>query len=446
MVSPRALPCFRLSRSYSTASLSSRLRLERSWPLSLEQRSGIPLATVTPLPLNTLLPLVGETKDHAWGQVCRPGRLPAIADLLGVSPLPGTRFAEFWLGAHETAPSLVALAPGSERPLDALARQYPREILGAPVQGAGFDELPFLLKILSCDAPLSIQAHPDKALAERLHARDPRHYPDDNHKPEIAIALTDFEALVGFRRADDIRADLARHGLLEGMFAGLPDGSVWLRAAYSRLFSLDDDSIRQSGERLVAAVGALAAPTAEDRCFLTLWGHHPADRGTFSAYFLNRVTLRPGQSVFVGPNEPHAYLEGVIVECMANSNNVVRAGCTGKFVDREALVSMLTYREGPPRIDAGTPIPGGRLYAPPTREFAVEILELREGATVEIESHDMVSIFMVLDGTIGLREPGRPLRTARRGSAWLWPAALPKATLICQSPAGQIVRARPNLQ
>jgi mannose-6-phosphate isomerase len=370
--------------------------------------------------------------------------MPYLADLLSMDAPPDLPFGELWLGVHEAAPSTVEL-DGVVRQLAALADEQPAAVLGGKVVEAGFAGLPFLLKILSCDKPLSIQAHPDKALAAQLHARDPEHYPDANHKPEIAIALTPFEAMCSFRLADDIRADLARHGLLDTLFADLPEDGGWLRAAYRRLFTADDTIVREAGERLVAAVGKLAEPTAEDRCFLKLWSFYPGDRGTFSAFFLNHLELQPGESVFLSANEPHAYISGVIVECMANSNNVVRAGCTGKFIDREVLLSMLGYREGMPSIQTGRPIPGGRAYEPPIPEFAVEILELNAGQSVDLASDELISLLLVLDGKVRLEAPNQSSQTARRGSAWLWPAALPSATLVCESETGRIVRARPNL-
>jgi mannose-6-phosphate isomerase len=364
--------------------------------------------------------------------------------VLSLPAPPDLPFGELWLGVHEAAPSTVQL-DGEACDLATLAGERPDAVLGRKVGEVGFPGLPFLLKILSCDKPLSIQAHPDKALAAQLHARDPEHYPDDNHKPEIAIALTPFEAMCGFRHADDIRADLARHGLLAGLFADLPDGAGWLRAAYRRLFTAEDAIVQGAGERLAALLGESPEPTAEDRCFLKLWRFYPGDRGTFSAFFLNHLELQPGESVFLSANEPHAYINGVIVECMANSNNVVRAGCTGKFIDREVLLSMLAYREGPPTIQTGREIPGGRSYEPPIPEFAVEILELGAGQSVDLSSDDLVSLLLVLEGSIRLETPNQSPEIARRGSAWLWPAALPSATLVCESETGRIVRARPNL-
>jgi mannose-6-phosphate isomerase len=380
---------------------------------------------------------------HPWGEVAQVGRIPYIADLLGVPAPADLPFGELWLGVHEAAPSLVTVA-GEQLELGDLAARQPAAVLGTKVAET-FSGLPFLLKVLSCDRPLSIQAHPDKGLAAQLHARDPEHYPDANHKPEIAIALTPFEAMCSFRHAAEIRADLARHGLLDGLFAGLADDDGWLRAAYGRLFTAGEDVVRAAGEGLATRLANVAELTPEDRCFLKLWNFYPGDRGTFSAFFLNHFELQPGESVFLSANEPHAYINGVIVECMANSNNVVRAGCTGKFIDRDVLLSMLAYREGPPPIEIGREIPGGRAYEPPTPEFAVDILELQAGQSVRLTSLDLVSVLLVLEGTIRLEAPEQSPQMAQRGSAWLWPASLPNATLVCESETGRIVRARPNL-
>jgi mannose-6-phosphate isomerase len=381
---------------------------------------------------------------HPWGQVVQPGKSPYIADLLGISAPADLPFGELWLGTHHAARALVR-AKGAHLTLDELIRRHPEQVLGRRTLAAGFDDLPFLLKILASAQPLSIQAHPDKALAEQLHARDPKNYPDANHKPEIAIALTPFAALCGFRLAPAIQADLHRHAELAPLLTGLPDNGGWLRAAYRRLFTMEETTIRAIGAALVATLEKRHDLTPEEACFLRLWGHFPEDRGAFSAFFMNVLELQPGEALFLPANEPHAYLEGVAVECMANSNNVVRAGCTGKFIDREVLLSMLTYHEGAPDIMHGHARPHGRSYIPPVPEFAIDFLDLQAGQPVEMSSDGLVSILLVISGTCTLHPDGQEPLTARRGSSWLWPAALPKATFVCQSETGRMVRARPNL-
>ncbi|MDX9981460.1 MAG: mannose-6-phosphate isomerase, class I [Lentisphaeria bacterium] len=394
--------------------------------------------------MNTIFPLDGHVIHHPWGQVVRPGVEPYIADLLGIAAPPDLPFGELWLGTHRAARALVR-AKGARLTLDELIRLQPEQVLGKRTLAAGFDDLPFLLKILASGQPLSIQAHPDKALARELHARDPQNYPDANHKPEIAIALTPFSALCGFRPAAAIRADLHRHAELAPLLAGLPDNGDWLRAAYRRLFTVDEAQVRAAGTALAASLAKRNGHTPEEACFLRLWRHFPEDRGTFSAFFLNVLELQPGEALFQAPNEPHAYLEGVAVECMANSNNVVRAGCTKKPIHREVLLSMLTYREGAPDIMRGEALPHGRSYIPPVHEFAIDLLDLPPGQPVEVASDGVVSILLVLAGTCSLEPAGQASLTARRGSSWLWPAALPSATLVCQSETGRVVRARPNL-
>lgn len=381
---------------------------------------------------------------HPWGQSAQPGSQPYIADLLGISAPPELPFGELWFGTHQAARARVR-AKGARLALDELIQRHPRMILGERTLAAGFDDLPFLLKILACERPLSIQAHPDKTLAATLHARDPEHYPDANYKPEIAIALTPFAALCGFRPAPAIRADLQTHAELAPLLAGVPENGDWLRAAYRRLFTIEESPLRAAGAALAARLKQRRDPSPEEACFLRLWKHFPEDRGCFSAFFLNVLDLQPGEALFQPANEPHAYLEGVAVECMANSNNVVRAGCTGKFIDREVLLSMLAYREDPPTILRGREEPHGRSYIPPVPEFAIDMVELPPGQPVELAGGDLVSILLVLAGTCSLRIPGQKPLTARRGSSWLWPAALPSATLVCQSETGRVVRARPNL-
>ncbi|MFO7821658.1 MAG: hypothetical protein R6V56_06365, partial [Lentisphaeria bacterium] len=172
---------------------------------------------------------------------------------------------------------------------------------------------------------------------------------------------------------------------------------------------------------------------------------HPADRGVLSAYFLNLLHLKKGEAVFLGPNEPHAYLEGTIVECMASSDNVVRAGLTSKFIDQQTLVDMLTYNDGCPEIMRGeTATPGDRSYKVPVPEFQVEFYTHDEGFVQEYEADGMVSLMLVLEGEVGIEAAGKKV-SAGRGSAWLWPAALETCRFTFQKPGTTIVRAQPNL-
>ena len=197
----------------------------------------------------TFLRLQCGVQPYPWGAKAAPGRVPFIADLLAVpAPVDGKPFAELWIGAH---PNLPATLPDGSKLTDFI-RANPAEVLGNAAAAQGIGELPFLLKVLSCDQALSIQAHPDKDLAKSLHAQDPQHYPDPNPKPEIAIAVTPFDALAQFRPAADIRADAARLNTLGAFFA-----SVGLAPVEQRLGPASA-GLAPVGQRLGPASAGLA--------------------------------------------------------------------------------------------------------------------------------------------------------------------------------------------
>ncbi|OPZ27142.1 MAG: Mannose-6-phosphate isomerase [Lentisphaerae bacterium ADurb.BinA184] len=387
-------------------------------------------------------------QHYAWGARPRDGRPPYIAELTGRPAAPGQPFAELWIGAHPGLPARVVDGAGAPT-LDALIATHPRGILGPALAGRGLRELPFLLKVLDCEAPLSIQAHPDRNLAARLHRRDPANYPDDQHKPEIAIGLTGMTALCQFRPADETVTELARLPALGSLFGGVLSGrrrgsKAWLRALYTHLFAAPQAEVEAAMAGVAAQLRAQPVLSEADRWFLDIVARHPGDRGALSVYVLNLIHLGPGEAVYLAPDEPHAYLHGTIIECMANSNNVVRAGLTAKFIDRDVLTRMLTYRMQRPQILRGeVEADGRRVYRVPTPEFLVEALCTGPGREIGLESGGLVSLLLVLDGELELRTP-QTRETAGRGTTWLWPAALPVLTVTGGAAGSVIIRARPN--
>lgn len=403
------------------------------------------------LNLNRLIKLECGIQHYAWGarQTSHDPSPPFIADLLGIDADPDTTYAELWIGAHPKCPSKALLAKGDSRPLDRLVAEFPVETLGAT---SGQDEnptLPFLLKILDSAQPLSIQAHPDIELARLLHQRDPEHYPDTNHKPEIAISLRGLDALCQFRNVADIRADVKRLEPLSRFFANFAntvnlDADTWLRSAYAGIFRATRPEIEAVVEELSATSEVLQAPTLQDEWFLRLNKQYPGDRGVLCAYFLNIIHLLPGQAVFLAADEPHSYLHGTIVECMASSDNVVRAGLTPKFIDADTLLDMLTYADGPPSVLDGEHEGCVRIYRGTANEFQVEIIDLDAAANpLELNSDDAVGLMLVLDGAATFA--GHEFANfANRGSAWLWPACLSKVSIEPGTAGVRVIRARPN--
>lgn len=310
--------------------------------------------------------------------------------------------------------------------------------------------LPFLFKVLSIRKALSIQAHPNKKLAEQLHARDPKNYPDDNHKPEMTIAITPFEGVCGFRPLAEITHFLQAVEPLrtlvgdqaasefEKLVKGNEDSEdpAVIQKNKEALRSLFTTLMESSSEKVETACKALisAADNSPDS-FATLAGEvetnptnpaelaalarrldgqFPNDIGLFIFFFLNFVKLQPGEGMFLKADDIHAYISGDIIECMASSDNVVRAGFTPKFKDVDTLTQMLTYSYAPieeQKIQA-TDYPyvilnatayssasSAMLYDPPIDEFSVIKTDLnRTGAKATFDPIEGPSIFICTRG------------------------------------------------
>jgi mannose-6-phosphate isomerase len=372
------------------------------------------------------------------------------------------------MGAPPKAPSAVVLADGTPVPLDRWIAADPEAALG-PSVAETYGGLPFLFKVLSAGQSLSIQAHPDQAQAERLHARDPEHYPDANHKPEVAVALDRLTALRGFRPYAELRATLARYPEI-AQFAGdraavlLPGDAAGPEAQRAAVRALFEAVIRRAIDEpaaLAAAVDSMAhrfqhaAVDLDERAerFLTLRARYGSrDVGLFALYLFNLVHLEAGQGIFTEAGVPHAYLGGNIIECMANSDNVVRVGLTPKFRDAEALLEIVDPTPGPPQILTGEPDPSvvtragaaeTVVYRTPAPEFVVRRLTLDPGAAVELPTGRRPAILLVTQGPVTLAWPAGS-EAAPRGRAVLLPACLPAVTLRAAQPAELFVAAVPK--
>ncbi|KAI6046985.1 RmlC-like cupin domain-containing protein [Pisolithus marmoratus] len=296
-------------------------------------------------------------QQYDWGKTGNSSKVAQLA----ASAVPGftlnesTPYAELWMGTHVKSPSGVA---GSKKTLRDFLAEHP-ELMGdvSSVFDTTGGNLPFLLKVLSIRKALSIQVHPDKKTAEKLHAQQPTVYTDPNHKPEIAIALTPFRGLCGFLPTLEIKAYLAvvpefRAVAPEELVRRFQDASeqdskVALRDFFTGIMTADPDRVKGQLSELVDRYREdCVVPFERDvkDLVLALNSQHPGDVGIFCAFMLNLVDLRPGEAIFLGAGEPHAYVSGDIIECMANSDNVIRAGLTPKPKDVPNLIESLTYR------------------------------------------------------------------------------------------------------
>jgi mannose-6-phosphate isomerase len=389
-------------------------------------------------------------RPYAWGSPT------AIAKLLG-RPASGGPEAELWIGAHPDSPS-VALSSAASRsgsegdgrlPLDALIAEDPAHFLGNESIAEFGPRLPFLMKVLAADRPLSLQVHPTLEQARAGFAReesagvDPaapeRNYKDDNHKPEMIFALTDFEALCGFRPAAESRAvflhlaacfDLAGMDLpplIPQLLADLakPDEPAAVRAAFERLIAGGEDLSHATAMTVAALISGapMGSHVAELTTVVGLNNDYPGDPGVLISLLLNRISLAPGEAVYLPAGNVHAYLRGVGIEVMASSDNVLRGGLTPKFVDVPELLKTVAFEAvGVPVLEAETTVLDQELFRPPFREFQLQRVELQPGGGPVPLAQSGAAVIIVVAGTVLLDSPKGELRLNHGGSAFL-PAA-----------------------
>ncbi len=373
--------------------------------------------------------LTNKIQHYAWGE---KGKSAYIARLLGLQGVEdNTPFAELWMGTHPLGTSTLEYE-GRQMPLSELVERYPAEVLGKRVAALFANQFPFLLKVLSADEPLSIQLHPSKEQAAILHQKDPAHYPDANHKPEIAIALESLRALAGLRDGAEIETLLNGSPALRGFvvfesFSGQP------RHLYARLAFLS--LLRKAVEKpqeLAHVIDLLTRQIKQknrseyrDKLFLELFDKYPGDVGLLSIFFLKLHTLEKGQAMFIPAGVPHAYLKGNIVECMASSDNVIRAGLTPKFKDIPALLEVVNDKS----VSLYFPETADYLYKTPASEFRVGKSELEAGHKIRDISRD-VRILFILRGRLRLAWQAGTLE-AERGQSVLLPGSLNEVEIEC---------------
>jgi len=349
-------------------------------------------------------------------------------------------YAELWMGTHPSNPS-KDLTTGRTL-LDLV--QDNQQLMSPEITKRYGQKLPFLFKVLSINKALSIQAHPNKKLAEQLHKKDGKNYPDDNHKPEMTIAITPFDGLCGFRPLNEVAHFLQNVPSLrrlvgeedakrfEQTVSGHEEDSSRaeenkkaLQSAFTSLMNSSPEDIQKAAPTLTQQAKDEGAKFAGDGgpsndgqeladLMVRLDGQFPGDIGLFVTFFLNYVKLEVGEAMFLKADDIHAYLSGDIIECMASSDNVVRAGFTPKFKDVDTLTSMLTYSYAPISEQKMTPTEypycklntaayksssSATLYDPPIEEFSVVKTDLNAaGAKVTFEAIDGPSIVICTGG------------------------------------------------
>ncbi|MGZ6778918.1 MAG: mannose-6-phosphate isomerase, class I [Mycobacterium sp.] len=381
--------------------------------------------------------LRGALRTYAWGS------RTAIAEFTGRPSPTAHPEAELWFGAHPGDPAWLKTDTGEESLLEAL-RTDPEGQLGAAVRNRFGDTLPFLMKVLAADEPLSLQAHPSAEQAAEGFAREDRlgipvsspirNYRDRSHKPELLVALQTFEVLAGFRPAPksvDMMRALAVSQLdpFLHLLAGQPDADG-LRALFTTWITAPQPDL----DVLVPAVidGAIdyvrsgkKQYAAEAKTVLELGERYPGDAGVLAALLLNRFTLQPGEAIYLPAGNLHTYLHGVGVEVMANSDNVLRGGLTPKHVDVPELLRVLDFE---PASEAGlrpTTATDGMetVYQTPAREFSVSVLSIdgdRLGHEVDAPSrHDGPQILLCTEGCAVVHAKSGVVTMERGAAAWV---------------------------
>jgi len=360
--------------------------------------------------------LGGVIRHYDWGS------LTSIPELVGL-PATGEPWAELWLGAHPSAPSSVG---GRHQPLDELVAADPVASLGRRV-AERFGSLPFLLKVLAAAAPLSLQAHPSIAQAEAGFTREDsegialgaanRSFKDRLHKPELICALTEFEALCGFRDPSSTLGILATIGTdaLDTVRSRLEadPGPEGLSELFRYLLLLGPAEGAALVEPVVAACREDGPDTgvAERAMVAELGARYPGDAGVVTALLLNLVTLQPGEALFLGSGRLHAYLKGTGVEIMANSDNVLRGGLTSKHIDVGTLLEVVDPTPSRPVVQRPALVGGVATYEAPVPEFSLSRIEV-DGDAAAVEGP------AILLCTAGAVDVGS--RTLERGAAgWI---------------------------
>ncbi|ODV61090.1 mannose-6-phosphate isomerase PMI40 [Ascoidea rubescens DSM 1968] len=303
-------------------------------------------------------------QNYDWGKL---GQESAVAQFISnsnpeIEISSTTPYAELWMGTHPTKPSFNYNT--SNKLIDIISSD-PERYLGSHIAKSFNNDLPFLFKVLSIEKVLSIQAHPDKNLAKLLNQNDPKNYPDNNHKPEMAIALTKFEGFCGFKPLTEIHYYISNIPELLNLIGGSeslnyfnqniqfnsnsPINKKILKLLFSNLMNSNQNDISLNSTNLIKRVQSnpeIFQKFDPDLPILikTLNKQFPNDIGLFcGCLLLNYCKLNPGEAIFLKAKDPHAYISGNILECMASSDNVIRAGFTPKFKDVNVLVNNLTY-------------------------------------------------------------------------------------------------------
>lgn len=356
--------------------------------------------------------LKGTIKHYDWG-----GNT-FIPRLLQLKEVGDKRYAEYWLGTHSQATCELEFSDGSSTPFTEYMQKQPAILLGDPVY-KNFGALPYLLKALDVRDMLSIQVHPSREAARRDFAAEnekgvplnspERNYKDDNHKPELMYAMSDFWLLHGFKPEAELRRVLKRVKPLHFLAKIFDDGGY--TSVYRRVMEMPQEDVNRILQPLLDEIvpsynsGELDKDNEDfwaARASLTFSRPGTIDRGIFSIYLFNLVYVPKGSAVFQDAGVPHAYLEGQNIEIMANSDNVLRGGLTTKHIDVHELIKHVRCEPTIPRIFEGEKMGDAIVFKTPAPDFELSSYSLGKGQLISI-SADTTEIFLLVEGECTLK-------------------------------------------
>ncbi len=375
-----------------------------------------------------LFALKGKIQNYAWGGT------KFIPELLGLESN-DDKCAEYWLGAHVNAPSVISTPEGNQN-LDSYLASHSVESLGNEVV-ENFGRLPFLFKVLDVYDMLSIQVHPTKIEAEKGFRHENelgipltaphRNYKDDNHKPEIMVALSEFWLLHGFLSKDKLVERLRNTPEFVNMLSVFNEAGYF--GLYKRVMEQSVDETNQILTSLINRIMPLYLQGKLDKSSPDYWAAKAVDsstdksvldKGIYSIYFFNIVKANKGEAIFQDAGIPHAYLEGQNMELMANSDNVLRGGLTPKHIDVPELLKHVAFEETIPNVMEGSLQEDGieRIYKTPAPDFELSKIDLKI-SDIYKSNTKTAQILIVIDGEVEIVTDSNKLTIGKGESAFL---------------------------
>jgi mannose-6-phosphate isomerase len=403
--------------------------------------------------MDTIGQLTGTVKHYDWGGTS------FIPSLLNITNEENKPFAEYWLGVHPQANCEVVMSDGSHRLLRDFFTTVSPSALGDYV-ARRFGTMPYLLKALDVKDMLSIQVHPSKADAVKDFADEnskkvsldspQRNYKDDNHKPELMVAMGDFWLLHGFKPEKEIKEVLTNVPELKILLPLFEQSGY--KGLYKKVMELPQQEVNAQLQPLLDRIiplyqeGKLKRSQADywaAKGSLTFSQPGKTDRGIFSVYLFNLVELHRGEAIFQDAGVPHAYLEGQNIEIMASSDNVLRGGLTNKHIDVPELLKHVKCEATHPKIIKGERNGTELIYKTPAPDFELSSFILHNGDSVSFVPLT-AEILLLVDGQAEITSkgnkvilkkgqpsalvlPGNEVRIKATEPAWLFKAGVPAA-------------------